>query len=103
MDWGVVVITAFDRIQRIKNRDMNNGHGPGSPAGSELLAKNARITRRHRRMIESRGIDRDFVPTMDRIRIIKVRRRGHNLGLALKIDAKTRGKRIFRPLKSSRE
>ena len=53
------------RIERVKNRDMRDGHGATGPARPELLAENARITRRNRRMIQTGRVYCDFVPTMN--------------------------------------
>jgi len=53
-------------IDRLEDGDVDNGHGAAGAAGPELFPERAVLARRNRRVIETRGIDRDLVPAMDR-------------------------------------
>ena len=61
------VVAAVNGIDRVENRDMHDGHRAAGPARPELLAKDAGVTGRDRRMIETARVDRDLVPTMNGI------------------------------------
>ena len=64
---GITIEAMIDRIERIKHRDMNDGHCPAGSAGPQLLAKNTGIARRDRSVIQTARIDRNLVPTMKSI------------------------------------
>ena len=64
---GVALVTANDRIYGIEHRDVNDRHRPGRAGRAKLFAENPRLSRRDGRVIEPAGIDRDLVPTMQRI------------------------------------
>ena len=60
-------VAAHDGVHRIENGDVNNGHGAAGPAWPELFTEDARISRRHRSVVESAGVNGDGVPAMQRV------------------------------------
>src|SRR5262249_35300014 len=50
-------------VDRLENCNVNNRLSSCGAAGAELLAKNAILAWRYRRVIETAGIDCDAVPT----------------------------------------
>jgi len=46
---------------------VNDGHGATGAAGSELLAKCSDLTQRDRSVIQPTGVNRNRVPTMNRV------------------------------------
>ena len=67
LDSRITLVAAKNGVDRIENRDVNDGHGAAGAAGSELFAKGADFTERERGVIESAGVDGDLVPAMNRI------------------------------------
>ena len=63
-DARVALVAAGDRVHGVEDRDVHDRHRPARAAGAELLAEDARVAGRHRRVIEAAGVDRDLVPVM---------------------------------------
>ncbi len=61
------MVAPVNGIDRVENRDMNDGHGAAGPPRPEALAEDAGVAGRDRRMIETARVDRDLVPTMNGI------------------------------------
>ena len=76
LDSAVALITAEDRVDRIKDRDVNDGHGAAGAGRSQLLAEGAYFAGRDWGVIKSTGVYSDRVPAMNRIERILWRKRG---------------------------
>ena len=74
---------------------MHDGHGAAGPTRPELLTEDAGITRRDRGMIETARVDRDFVPTMNRIEAVFWTDQRRDVGTGLKERAKGRSKSVI--------
>ena len=64
---AVTSVAAKDGVDRIEDRDVDDGHGATRAARSQLFAKGANFTGRDRGVIESAGVDGNLVPPMNRI------------------------------------
>ena len=56
------------RHRRVEHGDVHNRHRPPGTPRSELFTKNAVLSRSDRSVIKAAGIDRDPVPTVERIK-----------------------------------
>ena len=63
----VALITLNDRVDGIKNRDVDNGHCAARSSRPKLFSKDSSFAGRNRRVIEAAGINGDFIPSMNRI------------------------------------
>ena len=59
---GIALTPADDRVHRVEDGDMHDRHGPTRSPGSQLLAEDARVARRWRRVVDTACVDRHFVP-----------------------------------------
>src|SRR5437763_11573244 len=62
---GKALVFALSGIDCIKNSDVDDSHGTAGAAGAELFAESAVFTGRNRGVIQTSGVDRDFVPATD--------------------------------------
>src|SRR5205823_2956852 len=62
---GIALIFTDDRIHGVEHRDVYDGYRPARPPRTELLSKNAILSRRRRSVVEPAGVNRDLVPTPD--------------------------------------
>ncbi len=85
---GVTSVAAKDGVDRIENRNVDNGHGATGATGPKLLAKGAQFARRHRCMIQSAGVNCDRVPAMNRVERIFWRQCGARRLHAVKARSK---------------
>lgn len=63
----ITLVAAHDRVHRVKDGDVDNGHGPARSPRSELLPKNAILAGGHRGVVEPAGVDGDGIPAPDRM------------------------------------
>ena len=61
----VAPVAAGDRVHRIEDRDVDDGHRPARAPGAELLPEDPVLPGRHGRVVEPAGVDRDLVPAPD--------------------------------------
>ena len=61
---GVTSVTTVYRIHGVEHRNVHNGHRATGTARPKLFAENSGVAGRDRSVIETGGINRDFIPTM---------------------------------------
>ena len=81
---GVTSETADDRIKRIEHGDVNNRHCPAGAPRSKLFSENAVLSWSNRSMIETAGIYRDHIPTVERIEPMSWADKRRNIGSGVK-------------------
>ena len=62
---GIALVFALTGIDCVKDGDVDDGHGSAGAAGAELFAKGAVFAGSYGGVIQTGGIDRDFVPAVD--------------------------------------
>src|SRR5437667_7097713 len=70
LDAAVTLIFANHSVDRVEHGDVHNGHRPAGTTWTELLPEIAILARCRRRMVQTAGIDRDSVPTPDRVETV---------------------------------
>src|SRR2546430_9201290 len=73
---AITLIAAKDGIDRIENRNVDDGHRATGASWSELFAKDPDLTGRYWRVIESAGVNGDRVPAMNGVSRIFWSQRG---------------------------
>jgi len=63
----VALVTAGNGIDRVEDRDVDDGKGPARPVRAQLLPENAVLAGPHRRVVERIGHEQNFIPATDRI------------------------------------
>ena len=81
---GVTSETADDRIKRIEHSDVNNRHCPAGAPRPKLLSENAVLPRGDGSVIETAGIYRDHIPTVERIEPLSWADKRRNIGSGVK-------------------
>lgn len=67
-DSRIALVVCPQGVDRVENRNVNDGHGTTGPGRSELLSKHPTFSGRDRCVIETARINRDLVPPMQRIK-----------------------------------
>src|SRR2546430_1625739 len=73
---AITLIAAKNSVDRIENRNVDDGHRAAGASGSELLAKSPDLTGRYWRVIETAGVNGDRVPAMNGVSRIFWSQRG---------------------------
>src|SRR6266850_240759 len=63
-DLGITSIAAKDRIDRVKDGDVNYSHSAARATGTDLLAEDPVLPWSHGRMVESTSIDCNLIPVL---------------------------------------
>ena len=99
----IAAVAVVNGIDRVENRDVHDGHRAAGPARPELLAEDARVTGRDRRMIETARIDRDLVPTMNGISVQVILGQQRRRLIAIELRPKRVAETLLLPLNRGAE